>query len=115
MNGASYIQKVLETWTRKSLISQAMSCERAFNRDLQFCALMFLEEGIRTSLVSTVHTDKGHAPLISRSCGDEGLIACTRPARLGSFKTAPQSYMFNNNCTLMSEIIGSFQNVYDRH
>lgn len=54
MNGAGYILKILKTRPRTSFMAQAMSHPRAFEMQLYFHALIFLEECRWTKLVFTV-------------------------------------------------------------
>lgn len=50
MNGASSIQKILETWVRTLVMAQVMSLSSAFDMQIYFQALMFLKTCVSTKL-----------------------------------------------------------------
>lgn len=54
VNGASYIEKILDTRPRSSLTGQAILCPSVFEMQLHFRPLIFLEASMRKKVVSIV-------------------------------------------------------------
>lgn len=108
VNEAKHMQKILEPHSRKFLMSQAISLSSAFETLLYIHTLIFLEECMRTNLVSTVPTYNS----CMRLGGETQVVvktwnACTQSAGLGSVQTALQPHMFYNNGTLMFGFIST--------